>query len=186
MSKSPQTRRSFLETLSIAGVAAVYATYPVTAKTNETMPQIQKAIFVCSVCGHVEFGTAPDACPVCHAGKENFGQKDSLFKESEEKFGSAGDKHLPVITATKKSKLVTEKPSVSVGTKIGSVIHPMEKGHHIRFIDFYIDDVYVSRLLLSLNNHPAAGCEIRKSGEKVRIVITCNLHGYWQNEAVIM
>ena len=185
MHQTPLTRRTFLETASLAGIAVASSLHSVTAATREKMPPIKKAIYVCSICGHVEFGTAPDACPICHAPKEKFGHDDTIFTEAEKKFGTAEDKHLPVITASSKSKVVMEKPSISAYAKIGSVIHPMEKDHHIRFIDCYIDDAHVSRLLLTLNNHPTAGLEIKKPGKKVRFVIQCNLHGYWQNEITV-
>ncbi len=29
-------------------------------------------IYLCPICGHVEFGQAPDACPVCNVKKEKF------------------------------------------------------------------------------------------------------------------
>lgn len=186
MKQQPVSRRSFLEVVSIAGIATMYSANLSKVSGSEKMPLVNKKIFVCSVCGHIEFGEAPDECPVCHASKENFTQNDALFTDVEKEFASAGDKHLPVITATKKSTMVTEQPSISVGIRIGSVIHPMVKEHHIRFIDCYIDDMYVSRLTLTLNNHPAAGIEIRKPGSKVRIVTLCNLHGHWQNVVTVV
>jgi rubrerythrin len=30
--------------------------------------------YLCSVCGHIEFGRAPDTCPICGAKKEKFTQ----------------------------------------------------------------------------------------------------------------
>ena len=42
-------------------------------------------IFICSVCGHIEFESSPDKCPVCFASQEKFTQNDAIFKESEEK-----------------------------------------------------------------------------------------------------
>jgi desulfoferrodoxin-like iron-binding protein len=185
MKLSSVSRRGFLETVSMVGAAAVWSANFSKASGAEKMPEVTSRIFVCAICGHVEFGNAPDACPVCHADKEKFQLNDALFMDSQKKFANAGDKHLPVIEATAKSPLVTEQPAIAMQTKIGSVIHPMEKGHHIRFIDCYIDDVYVSRLLLTLNSHPTAGINIRKSGTRVRAVILCTLHGYWQNEATV-
>ena len=31
-------------------------------------------IYLCPVCGHIEFGSAPDACPICMTKKERFVQ----------------------------------------------------------------------------------------------------------------
>ena len=29
-------------------------------------------IYLCPICGHVEFGSAPDACPICSTKGEKF------------------------------------------------------------------------------------------------------------------
>lgn len=185
MEKTEVTRRDFLQTVSMAGVATIAAGSIFRSVATPPAPAVAKSIFVCSICGHVEFGTAPDACPICHAAKEKFDQNDALFTDTQQKFKDAVDKHIPVVHAKKKSVLITEAPSVSVETKIGSVIHPMIEAHHLRFIDCYIDDKYVSRLLLTLHSHPAGGFEISTAGSNVCIVTSCNMHGYWHAESVV-
>lgn len=183
--KNPDvTRRDFLQTVSAAGIAALASAYAFGTNGAETMAPVGKSVFICQVCGHIEFGTAPGACPVCHAPAEKFQRNDNIFTESMEKYKTATDKHVPVITAKKKSSLVTEKPAIALTAKIGSVIHPMEEKHHIRFIDCYVDDKHAARLSLTLNCHPTAGCTIAMPGKKVRVVVLCNLHGYWQAEGV--
>lgn len=34
----------------------------------------QTKVYVCSVCGHIEYGEAPDTCPLCGAKKEKFSE----------------------------------------------------------------------------------------------------------------
>ena len=140
-------------------------------------------LFVCSICGHVEYGAAPDFCPVCHASKDNFKQNDALFSEIETKFKDAGNSHTPEIIVKKKSDLIKEHPCVEVEVRIGKTVHPMEEAHHIRWIDCYADDKYVSRVMLTLGIMPAATFQLKAGGKKVRIVEVCTVHGHWQAEA---
>lgn len=184
MNQTTSDRREFLQTAAAAGVVALSAgtLFGVRGAENGSAPK--KRIYVCLVCGHVEFGTAPENCPICHAPKDKFEMNDALFSDAEMKYKAATDKHVPVIIARKKSPIVTEEASISVMAKIGKMIHPTTEEHHIRFIDCYIDDVYTGRVLQTLHLHPTAGFDIRTPGSKVRIVILCTLHGYWQSEAV--
>jgi len=186
MEQTQVTRRDFLQTVSMAGIAALAAGGMAGSVMSENAAVSKKGIFICEVCGHIEFNSAPEACPICHAGKEKFERNDTVFSDAELKFKTATDKHVPVVTARKKSTLVTEAASIAVTAKIGSTIHPMEEAHYIRFIDCYIDDVYVSRLSLTLRNHPTVGIDIKAPGNKVRVVVLCNLHSYWQAESTVM
>ena len=185
MEQSQVTRRDFLQSVSMAGIATLAAGSMAGLVRAETTSSVKKSIYVCQICGHIEFGVAPDTCPVCHAPKDKFELNDAVFSDAEMKFKDKTASHLPVVHASKKSAVVTEQPSIAAEAKVGSTIHPMIESHHIRFIDFYIDDVYVSRLLLTLRNHPTAGIDIGTPGGKVRAVALCNLHGYWQKESAV-
>ena len=143
------------------------------------------SLFICKKCGHVEFGEAPEKCPVCFAGKEAFNQNDNLFVESAEKSKEAAIKHIPAVTVNKECKLIPEEPCVDVIVRIGETLHPMTPEHAIQFIDCYVDDKYVSRVLLTPGVNPSAVFHLKAEGAKVRIVENCNLHGYWQAEADI-
>ena len=142
-------------------------------------------IFICRACGHIEFGSAPENCPVCGASKEQFNQNDDVFEESEPNSKEAAIKHIPSVKVNKVCGLIPEQPCVDVIVRIGETLHPMESAHHIQFIDCYVDDTYVSRVFLSPGVF-AAGCfHLKATGSKVRIVENCNIHGYWQTEADI-
>lgn len=41
---------------------------------KQGQPIIEVKYFVCSVCGNLEIGEAPDKCPVCHSPKEVFSE----------------------------------------------------------------------------------------------------------------
>jgi len=140
------------------------------------------AIFICSVCGHIEFGKAPDKCPVCMSPQEKYAQNDNVFIESEEKSKEAAIKHIPSITINKECKLIPELSCADIIVRIGKAIHPMEAAHYIRFIDCYVDDAYVSRVMLSPGVFAGACFHLKTKGNKVRIVENCNIHGYWQLE----
>ena len=140
------------------------------------------AIFICSVCGHIEFGKAPDKCPVCMSPREKYSQNDNVFTESEEKSKEAAIKHIPSITINKECKLIPELSCADIIVRIGKAIHPMEAAHYIRFIDCYVDDAYVSRVMLSPGVFAGACFHLKTKGNKVRIVENCNIHGYWQLE----
>lgn len=142
-------------------------------------------VFICKVCGHVEFGSAPEKCPVCGSGKEAFNQDDNVFIESEERSKEAAVKHVPSIMVNKECKLIPEEACVDVIVRIGETLHPMMPEHSIQFIDCYVDDKYVSRVLLTPGVNPSAVFHLRAVGSKARIVENCNLHGYWQAEADI-
>ena len=143
------------------------------------------SIFVCGVCGHVEFGSAPDSCPVCHVPKENFKQNDSVFTDAMEKSKEGAVKHVPVVTVKKECKMVPENLCTDVLVRVGEVLHPMEEKHFIQFIDCYLDDTYVGRASLSPGANPAVIFHVKDGGKKIRVVEFCNLHGHWQAEAEI-
>lgn len=166
-----------------AAAIAAGAIFGVSAMEN-TMAPVSK-IFVCSVCGHVEFGIAPDQCPVCHSPKEKFGRDDALFTDALAKSPELAVGHVPEVMVDKSSKLIVEQPSKSVMVRVGKKVHPMLEAHHIQWIDCYVDDHYVSRMSMIPGSNPAAGFYPGLSGSKVRVVEHCNLHGHWQAEAVL-
>ena len=139
-------------------------------------------IFVCSVCGHIAFGSAPEFCPVCHAPKDKFEQNNRVFTDSAEKSPEASVKHIPVVQIVKECKLV-EPGCVDVVIKVGEVKHPMEEKHFIQFVDTYVDDLFVSRASFTPSVNAATAVHLKVNGKKVRVVERCNIHGWWQTEA---
>jgi len=143
------------------------------------------AIFVCGVCGHIEFGSAPDKCPVCFAPKDRFKQNDNVFIDAEAKSKEAAVKHIPAITVSKQCGLIPEQSCVDIHVRIGKTLHPMEAAHFINWVDCYIDNQHVARALLTPGVNPASCFHLKKAGSKVRIVEFCNIHGHWQAEAAV-
>ena len=139
-------------------------------------------IYICKVCGHIEFGTAPDVCPVCHAAKAAFQKNNSIFEDSAKDNSEGIKKHTPCVI-TRKDALIEEGPSTDVKVRIGEVLHPMLENHFIHFIDCYIDGKFTARAEFSPEAiYPATDFYITKTSGKVTIVERCNLHGYWRTD----
>ena len=144
---------------------------------------IMKA-FKCGVCGFVSLEGAPEKCPVC-------GSPQKAFKESEVKtskdIATAGEtekKHIPKITINKKCGMFADG-CTDVFVKIGEITHPMLAEHYIMHIDFYIDDKYVARQMLSPDKiNPAACLHVKAPKGKLSVIEQCNIHGDWYNEEV--
>jgi superoxide reductase len=187
MQKESISRRAFLE-VSALGATVIASGILLEASSAEGLKgQEEKtmAIFICSVCGHIEFGQAPATCPVCHAPKDRFNQNDTVFKDAQAKSTELSEKHIPQIFVVKTSKLIHEQPTKDIAVRIGKLLHPMEEQHFIQWIDCYIDDKYISRILLTPGTNPAGAVYPKLTGSKVRIVEHCNLHGHWQAEALL-
>lgn len=196
MENKEYSRRNFLQTAAI-GATVVAAGQLFTGSAKTATPESKTAtpetktsavgssmnIFVCSVCGHIEFGSAPESCPVCHVPKENFTLNNSIFTDAKSNNKDGGIKHDPVITIKKESTLVSELPCHEVSVRIGKTMHPMEEAHHIKFMDLYSDDKFTIRLSLPLSLYPAVSLYVKVPGSKIKVVELCNLHGYWQSEA---
>ena len=182
------SRRDFLNTAAVTA-AAVMAAGPVFEISGKEEPKAMAmkmpAIFVCGVCGHVEFGSAPEHCPVCHAPKEKFTQDDMLFMDAMKKFPDAGVSHDPVVMIKKEPPLINDIPCKEISARVGKKMHTMEEAHHIKFIDFYIDDKFLTRSFLNLDMYPAASYYTKVAGSKVRAVEYCTVHGYWQAESTV-
>ena len=144
------------------------------------------SIFLCKVCGHIEFNSAPDKCPVCFAPKTSFKQNDNIFTESAEKSKEGAVKHIPAIQVVKKCGLIPEETCTDILVRIGEKLHPMEEKHHIMYIDCYIDKKFAARIHLTPEKlNPAGALHLKVSSGKFTAVERCNIHGAWINEVDI-
>ncbi len=129
--------------------------------------------FVCKVCGFISInGAAPAACPVCHAPKESFEEKEDAIKTPADanNLTESEKKHAPVITQP-------------LHVKIGEIQHPMVKEHYITHIDFYIDREFISRVILTPEKlNPAAALHLKAQSGKLSAISLCNIHGAWIKE----
>ena len=141
--------------------------------------------FVCSVCGYVSInGSAPEKCPVCHAPKKAFQEKEDAIKTPKDANNMTEDekKHVPVVTIVKKCGLIPEGCQ-DVHVKMGEIPHPMQAEHYIMYIDFYVDNEFLSRILLTPEKlNPAGALHLKVKSGKLSVVEFCNLHGAWIKE----
>lgn len=119
-------------------------------------------IYKCNICGNIVV--------LVHPGQGQLvccGQPMELLKEKTKEEGR--EKHLPVIEKTEKG----------IKVKVGSVPHPMEKEHHIEWIELIVNGKSYRQFLA-----PGDSAEVifPFKGEKVVARQYCNLHGLWRAE----
>lgn len=79
------------------------------------------------------------------------------------------EKHVPVV----------EKTSNGILVKVGSVEHPMEEKHHIKFIEVLTKDK-VYRAELRYDEKPVAEFPVNIE-DVIEVREFCNIHGLWKN-----
>ncbi len=140
------------------------------------------SVFICQVCGHLEFNGVPENCPVCGSKKDAFKQDDDIFKRSAEESPEAEGKHVPLVKVEKKCDFIPEEGCTDVYARIGDTLHPSKTEHFIQFVDCYLDGEHVARAHFSPGVYPAACFHLKKDTGKLSVVENCNIHGYWMKE----
>ncbi|PIT97323.1 desulfoferrodoxin [Candidatus Berkelbacteria bacterium CG10_big_fil_rev_8_21_14_0_10_41_12] len=118
-------------------------------------------IYKCNICGNI--------IEVVHASYGELvccGKPMELQKEKTDEANLTA-KHRPVIEKTKDGLLI----------KVGSVPHPMEKEHHIEWIEVLSGDKTYRQTLKPGGKPEAIFC--LKEARSARIY--CNIHGLWKN-----
>jgi superoxide reductase len=141
--------------------------------------------FLCSVCGYINFDSAPESCPVCMSPKDKFSQNNDIFKESAEKSPEAAVKHVPVVWVAEGEKLWDGAQYINLKVKIGEVAHPMEEKHFITFIDVYADKKWVKRIHNSPAVYAAGAAHLKGDVKTVQVIENCNIHGWWMTEKTL-
>ena len=144
--------------------------------------------YVCSVCGHIEFNEVPEKCLVCSAGQDAFSEDaEAIKKPADADNLTDGDKkHIPQIVIVKECGLIPDGTCTDVHARIGEIEHVMTEDHYIKYLDFYLDYKFISRIWLSPENcHPAAALHLNAPSGKITVVENCNVHGNWMAEADI-
>ena len=137
-------------------------------------------MFVCQVCGHIEFENIPEKCPVCTASKDKYVENAEAIMESEKE---GKEKHIPEILVTDDCGLI---PDVcrDIHIKVGSTPHPMTEEHWINWIDIYVNKVHTGRSYLQPNMQPAVSIHLKKENTgTLNVIEHCNKHGSWLAEA---
>lgn len=179
-------RREFINAAAAGAVALAFAP-PSEAKAKSRVlarapaPKGPSSIYVCDTCGHVEFSSPPEFCPVCHT-EERFAAKDTIFSEAMAKAKDGGAEHTPILHVQQKSALVPDVPCKEVLIRVGQTMHEVEQADHIHFIDCYLDGKFFTRFFASPHMQPAVVLFVKAPASKIRAVSYCNRHGFWQAE----
>ena len=121
-------------------------------------------IYKCEICGNiVEVLQEGQGQLVC------CGQPMILLKPKTEDQGK--EKHVPII----------EKSSEGIKVKVGSVPHPMEDNHYIKWLEV-ITDQCVQKKFLKPGSSPEALFEVEGAVSEVRDY--CNIHGLWRADKI--
>jgi len=138
-------------------------------------------LFICTICGHIEFGSAPANCPVCAATTFIEDPNAIMATEKEGK-----EKHVPVLVYSATCGLIPNECK-DVFIKVGSVPHPMQADHWIMWIDVYVNNQFASRVHLTPQTLQAATCVHFKKDVKgtVTVIENCNKHGKWMAKIAV-
>ncbi|MBF0215656.1 MAG: desulfoferrodoxin [Candidatus Omnitrophica bacterium] len=118
-------------------------------------------IYKCSICGNVAeiVQEAGGALVCCNKPMEKFQAKTS---------DQGQEKHVPVI----------EETPNGIKIKVGSVEHPMEEKHYIKFIEIITANKVIRYELKPGNKPEIESCAKKKDLVEVREY--CTLHNLWK------
>ncbi len=121
-----------------------------------------RELYRCEICGNV--------IEVVHEGAPSLVCCGEPMGKLAAKTADEGkEKHVPVI----------EEASAGIKVKVGSVPHPMEEKHYIKFIEILLKDK-VMRKELKPGDSPEAKCYGSKS-DVIEVREFCTVHGLWKN-----
>lgn len=122
-----------------------------------------RELYKCNICGNVVEITHQGApALVCCAQP-----MEKLVPKTQDK---GMEKHVPII--------IENTDGITV--QVGDVLHPMEDGHYIKFIEVLTKDK-VLRAELSAQMKPASQFAV-DSSQVLEVRCYCNLHGLWSAE----
>ena len=121
-----------------------------------------REIYRCNVCGNV-VEVVNEGAPALVCCGENM---EKLAAKTED---AGQEKHVPIV----------EDTGGFVNVKVGSVEHPMEEKHYIKFIEILTND-QVIRAELKPGDKPVAVFNIDKA-DVVEVREFCTIHGVWKS-----
>ena len=121
-----------------------------------------RVLYRCEICGNVVEIAHEGAPALVCCGKPMVKLEAKTEDEGQEK-------HVPVI----------EETDSGIKVKVGSVEHPMEDKHYIKFIEILLKDK-IMRKELKPGQAPEAECCAPKS-DVIETREFCTVHGLWKN-----
>lgn len=122
-----------------------------------------RELYRCNICGNV--------VEITHEGAPALVCCNQPMEKLEAKTEDAGEeKHVPVV----------EEIDDGIKVKVGTVKHPMEEKHYIKFIEVLTKEK-VYRVELKPGQVPEANFCIPKS-DLIEVREFCTIHGLWKNK----
>ncbi|MBL7131277.1 MAG: desulfoferrodoxin [Candidatus Omnitrophica bacterium] len=126
------------------------------------MTQLRE-LYRCEICGNI--------VEITHEGAPALVCCNQPMVKLEAKTEDAGqEKHVPVV----------EESDNGIKVKVGSIEHPMEEKHYIKFIEVLTKEK-VMHVELKPGQAPEAKCCVPKS-DVVEVREFCTIHGLWRNK----
>ena len=123
----------------------------------------KQRFFICNHCGNMVGLIKDNGVPLICCGDE----MAELIANTVE---ASAEKHLPAV----------EVAVDSINVQVGSVLHPMEEGHHIAFV--YVEtERGGQRKSLNVGEDPKLTFAFHDD-KPVAVYAYCNLHGLWKTE----
>ena len=126
------------------------------------MTQLRE-LYRCEVCGNIVEVAHEGASALVCCGKP-------MIKLEAKTEDQGQEKHVPVVEETNNSIVV----------KVGSIGHPMEDKHYIKFVEVLLND-RVIRKELKPGQAPEAKYCVSKS-DVIEVREFCTVHGLWKNK----
>jgi len=126
------------------------------------MTQLRE-LYRCEVCGNiVEVVNEGATSLVCCS--------EPMIKLEAKTEDQGREKHVPVV----------EETDSSIKVKVGSIEHPMEDKHYIKFIEILLKDRIIRKELKPGQAPEAKYCATKSDVIEVREF--CSIHGLWKNK----
>lgn len=126
------------------------------------MTQLRE-LYRCEVCGNIVEVVNEGATALVCCG-------EPMIKLEAKTEDQGQEKHVPVV----------EETDSDIKVKVGSIEHPMEDGHYIKFIEILLKDRIIRKELKSGQAPEVKYCATKSDVIEVREF--CSIHGLWKNK----
>ena len=126
------------------------------------MTQLRE-LYRCEVCGNIVEVVNEGATSLVCCG-------EPMIKLEAKTEDQGREKHVPVV----------EETDSSIKVKVGSIEHPMEDKHYIKFIEILLKDRIIRKEL-----KPGQAPEVKYCATKSDVIEVrefCSIHGLWKNK----
>ena len=126
------------------------------------MTQLRE-LYRCEVCGNIVEVVNEGATSLVCCG-------EPMIKLEAKTEDQGREKHVPVV----------EETDSGIKVKVGSIEHPMEDGHYIKFIEILLNDRIIRKEL-----KPGQAPEVKYCATKSDVIEVrefCSIHGLWKNK----